>query len=99
VRRLWTGGPVIDREAGRSHKLWWVGWNEGITLARSGDGTWQELTFPVDQDLSSYSFVLRGGYQQVVPENYYTELVAAGYGSHFTDLDEYTNTILSEYEE
>ena len=100
MRRLWTGGPTIDREVGRSHRLWWVSWNEGVTVARDASGSWSEFTFPLDADLSNnYVFVLRGGYQRIVPENYYQELVAAGYGSHFVDLDEYTNSMLHEYEE
>lgn len=100
MRRLWTGGPTITRKLGRPAKLWWLGWDTGVTLVRTQEGAWLEIEqFPVDADLSAYSFVLRGGYEQIVPEDYYTELVAAGYGSYFTDLDEYTNTMLTEYED
>ena len=100
MRRLWTGGPTTDRAAGRDHRLWWVSWDEGVTVARTAAGDWVELTYPVDDTLlEDYVFVLRGGYRKIVPESYYTELVAAGYGSYFEDLDEYTNTMLYEYEE
>lgn len=100
MRRVWTGGPVVDREAGREgHRLWWLGWNEGVTLARDADGTWHELRFPVDGDLAGYSLVLRGGYEQVVDEAFYDELVAAGYGSHCRTDDEYTDTFLQRVED
>lgn len=68
-------------------------------MVRDAAGNWSELTFPTDASLRDYVFVLRGGYRRIVPENYYQELVAAGYGSYFEDLDEYTNTMLYEYEE
>lgn len=100
MRRLWTGGPTNVRKAGRPYKLWWVGWDEGIDVVRDASGNWSELTYPVDSVLTTdYVFVLRGGYRKIVPENYYQELVALGYGQYFVDLDEYTNTMLYEYED
>lgn len=99
MRRLWTGGPVNDYSLGRPFKLWFAAWNVGITLGRDADGVWHELDYGVDSDYQAYTFLLRGGYQRIVPEEYYTELVAAGYGSYFVDLDEYTNTMRYEYED
>lgn len=99
MRRLWTGGPVEDFELGRYGTLWWLGWNNGISLARDGNGTWSQVQYGIDDEYSSYTFLLRGGYQRIVPEAYYQELVAAGYGGYFRDLDEYTNTMLYEYED
>ena len=99
MRRLWTGGPVEEYFLGRPAKLWFVDWNVGITLARDNSGVWHELQYGMDSDYQQYSFLLRGGYQTIVPEAYYQELVAAGYGAYFKDLDEYTNTMLTEYED
>jgi hypothetical protein len=100
MRRLWTGGPTNIRKAGRDHRLWWVGWDEGIDVVRDAAGNWSELVYPVDEVLTNdYVFVLRGGYRKIVPENYYLELVALGYGEYFENLDEYDNTMLYEYEE
>lgn len=79
----WNGGPVSEREYGRSHPLWWIGNNEGITLVRSDAGVWSEVTYPVDSTLTAASSVLRGGYVEEVSDEYYTELVAAGYGAYF----------------
>lgn len=99
MRRLWTGGPTVQRSLGRPAKLWWVRWGEGVTVARDVSGNWVELRYPVDEDLRQYVFVLRGGYREIVPEGFYNELVAAGYGSYFEDLDEYTDTYLFEFED
>ena len=99
MRYLWNGGPVVDRELGRPAKLWFLSWNEGVTLARDADGVWRELRFEVDADLSAYSFVLRGGYRRIIPSVYRDELVAAGYGAYIVELDEYTDTYLYEFED
>lgn len=99
MRRLWTGGPVKDLGLGRPAKLWFVDWNVGITLGRDDTGQWHELEWGVDSDYQQYTFLLRGGYQSIVPEAYYDELVAAGYGAFFKNLDEYTNTMLTEFED
>ena len=99
MRYLWTGGPVSSRKLGRPAKLWWLGWNEGVTLVRDANGVWSEQRFPVDASLQAASFVLRGGYRQIVPASVHSELVAAGYGSYFVELDEYATTYLSEFED
>lgn len=99
MRRLWNGGPVWDRELGRPAKLWFVSWDVGITLGRDADGVWHRLEWGMDSDYAAYTFLLRGGYRKIVPEAYYDELVAAGYGNYFIDLDEYTQTMLPEYED
>jgi hypothetical protein len=79
----WNGGPVRDREVGRPHRLWWVGFNEGITVVRDADGVWSEVTSRTDDSLQNdWAYVLRGGYRAEVPSAYYQELVDAGYGSY-----------------
>lgn len=99
MRRLWNGGPVESWKLGRPYKLWFEGWDAGITLGRDADGVWHRLQWGMDDEYASYSFLLRGGYRRIVPEDLYQELVAAGYGQFFIDLDEYTNTVLYEYED
>ena len=79
----WNGGPVSEREYGRSHRLWWVSNNEGITLVRSDAGVWSEVTYPVDSTLTAASAVLRGGHVAEVSDEHYSELVSAGYGAYF----------------
>lgn len=90
---------MVDRELGRPHKLWWLGWDEGVTLLRDAEGNWSETRFPVDADVSAASFALRGGFRRIVPADLHAELVAAGYGDYFIELDEYTDTMLEEYED
>ena len=102
LRRLWTGNcSTRELSLGRPAKLWWVDWNEGLTLARSAPGVWEQLSYPVDEDLSAYSYVIRGGYSQIVPENIYQELVAEGFNSPgcWVFLDEYTDTYLYTVED
>jgi len=102
LRRLWTGNCSTQTlSSGRRAKLWWVSWPEGLTLARSAPGVWEQLSYPVDEDLQSYSYVIRGGYQQIVPEEIYLELVAEGFDDPecWVFLDEYTETFLQTVEE
>jgi hypothetical protein len=102
LRRLWTGKCSTQRlSLGRPAKLWWVSWPEGLTLARSAPGVWEQLSYPVDEDLNAYSYVIRGGRQQIVPEEIYLELVAEGFDDPecWVFLDEYTETFLQTVEE
>lgn len=86
VSYTWNGGPVSEREYGRSHRLWWIGNNEGITLVRSDAGVWSEVTYPVDSTLTAASAVLRGGYTATVSDAYAAELTSAGYGAYLTAI-------------
>jgi hypothetical protein len=102
LRRLWTGNcSTRELSLGRPAKLWWVKWPEAIGLGRTAPGVWEQLSYPVDEDLNAYSFVIRGGYQQIVPENIYEELVALGFNAPgcWVFLDEYTETFLQTLED
>lgn len=95
----WNGGPVVDRELGRPHKLWFTGWNEGVTLVRDADGVWSEVRYPVDSTLADYVRALRGGYRQDLSDTDYTELVAAGYAAYIEVDDEYQGIYLRTLED
>lgn len=99
MRREWTGQKAHTYKLGRPYALWFVGRREGVTLLRDASGNWSEVTYPVDADVQAATYALRGGRRQVVPEAYYQELVAAGYGEFFESFDEYATAFDRVFEE
>lgn len=82
----WDGGPVRARKL-FARKMFYVSFNEGITVAREDDGTWVELAdYTQDAVVSAYSAALRGGHTAVVSDEHYAELVASGYGDYLTEI-------------
>lgn len=83
---LWDGGPVTSRKL-FDRKMFYVSFNEGITVVRNDEGVWSELDpFEVDAVVQSYDTVLTGGHVTEVSDAHYAELVAAGYGSYLTAI-------------
>jgi hypothetical protein len=67
--------------------MFYVSFNEGITVVRDDEGVWTELDpYSVDSFVQSFDTVLVGGHVTEVSDAHYAELVAAGYGSHLTAI-------------
>lgn len=82
----WDGGPVHYRKH-PNRKLFYVGYNEGLTVVRRDDGTWVQIDpYSKDETVTSYSAYLRGGYQQDITDEHYDELVASGFGDYITEV-------------
>jgi hypothetical protein len=72
--------PVASEGPIGQHRLFYFRrQNKGITIIKVGS-TYSQVRYPVDQDLSTYDAVYRGGYNHTVTDAIKTELIAGGVG-------------------
>lgn len=72
--------PTVEEGPAGGHRLFYFyKLKRGITVVKSG-ATWSTLRYSVDEDLSDYSVVYRGGYNHTVDEATKAELLAANIG-------------------
>lgn len=82
----WNGGPVHNRKVD-DRRLFYVGFDEGRTVVRNDDGTWQQIDpFSVDAYVESFSASLRGGRTYDVSDAHAAELIASGFGDYLVEV-------------
>jgi len=70
---------VLEGPSGGHRLFYFANLRKGITIVKSG-GTYSQIRYPVDSDLSNYSEVYRGGYQHTVDDATKAALIAGGVG-------------------
>ena len=70
---------VLEGPSGGHRLFYFANLRKGITIVKSG-GTYSQIRYPVDSDLSNYNEVYRGGYQHTVDDATKAALIAGGVG-------------------
>ena len=69
--------PIVrEGPAGGGRLFYFYKLDKGITIVKSGSD-YSQIRYPLDEDLSDYDIVYRGGYDHVVSEATKAELIAA----------------------
>ena len=69
--------PIVrEGPAGDARLFYFYKLDKGITIVKSGSD-YSQIRYPLDEDLSDYDIVYRGGYDHVVSEATKAELIAA----------------------
>lgn len=79
---------VREGPAGDARLFWFYKLDRGITIVKSG-GTYSQIRYPLDEDLTNYDEVYLGGRNHTVSEAIKTALIAGGVGiteSNFTAI-------------
>jgi len=79
---------VLEGPIGKHRLFYFRKQNKGITIVKSGS-TYSQIRYPLDEDLSTYTSVYRGGYNHTVNDTVKAELIAGGVGvteANFTAL-------------
>lgn len=79
---------VREGPAGDSRLFWFYKLDKGITIVKSG-GTYSQVRYLLDEDLSDYDEVYLGGRNHTVSEATKAALIAGGVGvteSNFTAI-------------
>lgn len=81
--------PTVSEAPIGGHRLFYFRkQNKGITVVKNG-ATYSLIRYPLDEDLSDYDVVYRGGYNHTVDDTVKAELIAGGIGvteANFTAL-------------
>ena len=81
--------PTVSEGPIGKHRLFYFRkQNKGITIIKTG-GVYSQVRYPLDQDLSTYDEVYRGGYNYTVSDATRTALIAGSVGitsDNFTAL-------------
>jgi hypothetical protein len=70
---------VLEGPSGGHRLFYFAKLRKGITIVKSG-ATYSQIRYAVDEDLSDYDVVYRGGYNHTVDEATKAELLAASIG-------------------
>jgi len=70
---------VAEGPAGGHRLFYFYKLDKGITIVKSGS-TYSQVRYLVDEDLSDYDIVYRGGYNHTVDDAAKAELIAGGVG-------------------
>jgi hypothetical protein len=70
---------VLEGPSGGHRLFFFAKLRKGITIAKSGS-TYSQIRYPVDEDLSDYQEIYRGGYQHTVDDATKAALIAGGVG-------------------
>jgi hypothetical protein len=70
---------VLEGPSGGHRLFYFANLRKGLTVVKSGS-TWSTARYLVDEDLSDYAEVYRGGYNHTVGDATKAELIAAGIG-------------------
>jgi hypothetical protein len=70
---------VLEGPSGRHRLFYFAKLRKGITIVKSG-GVYQQIRYPVDEDLFEYEEYYRGGYKHTVNDATKTALIAGGVG-------------------
>ena len=75
----WTFTPptVEEGPAGGHRLFYFYRLTKGITIVKEG-GEYYQVRYPVDEDLSTYEEVYRGGYEHTVNDATKAALIAGG---------------------
>ena len=68
-------GPIGDHRLFSFYKL-----DRGITIVQKATGGYQQVRYPVDDDLDTYPVAYRGGYEYTVDDTTKAALIAGGVG-------------------
>ena len=81
--------PTVSEGPIGGHRLFYFRkQNKGITIVKDGS-LYSQIRYPLDEDLSTYDAVYRGGYTHTVNDTVKAELIAGGVGvteANFTAL-------------
>lgn len=81
--------PTASEAPTGQHRLFYFRkQNKGITIIKN-NGIYSQVRYPMDEDLSTYDAVYRGGYNHTVDDTAKAELIAGGVGvteANFTAL-------------
>jgi hypothetical protein len=70
--------PTVSEGPIGKHRLFYFRkQNKGITIVKSGS-TYSQVRYPLDQDLTTYTEVYRGGYNHTVDDATKAALIAGG---------------------
>ena len=70
---------TLEGPIGKHRLFYFRKQNKGLTIVKNGS-TYSQIRYPLDQDLSTYTAVYRGGYNHTVDEAIKAELIAGGVG-------------------
>jgi hypothetical protein len=68
---------VLEGPSGRHRLFYFANLRKGVTILKSG-ATYSQARYLVDEDLSTYTAVYRGGYKYVVNDAEKAALIAGG---------------------
>ena len=72
--------PIVSEGPIGKHRLFYFSeLNKGITIVKTG-GVYSQVRYPLDESLSTYDEVYRGGYNYTVNDATRTALIAGGVG-------------------
>ena len=81
--------PIVrEGPAGGARLFYFYKLNKGVTIVKSG-GTYSQVRYLLDEDLTDYDVVYLGGRDHIVSEAVKAELIAGGVGvteSNFTAI-------------
>jgi hypothetical protein len=70
--------PTVEEGPAGGHRLFYFyKLTKGITIVKSG-GVYQQIRYPVDEDLLEYEEFYRGGYEHTVNDATKAALIAGG---------------------
>ena len=82
--------PTVEEGPAGGHRLFYFyKLDRGITIVRLDDGSYAQIRYPQDEELSDYPVVYRGGYNHIVDDATKASLIAGNVGvteGNFTAL-------------
>ncbi len=73
---IFTPPTVKEGPAGEARLFYFYKLDRGITIVKDTNGNWQQIRYPVDDDLLNYPVVYRGGYKYTVDDETKASLIA-----------------------
>ena len=86
---LFKTPTVEEGPAGGARLFYFYKLDRGITIVRLDDGSYAQIRYPQDSELSDYPQVYRGGYDHIVDDATKASLIAGNVGvteDNFTAL-------------